>query len=68
MTQANGNGIESSTTPPTSPRAPRSGIALAGVTLAALFVHRTANGESVDDQARAALLRTILTHRAPSRR
>lgn len=64
MTQANGNGIESSTTPPTSPRAPRSGIALAGVTLAALFVHRTANGESVDDQARAALLRTILTHRA----
>jgi len=64
MTQTDANGTESSTSMPTSPRAPRSGIALAGVTLAALFVHRTANGESVNDQAQAALLRTVLTHRA----
>ena len=64
MTQTDANGTESLTSMPPSPRAPRSGIALAGVTLAALFVHRTANGESVNDQAQAALLRTVLTHRA----
>lgn len=39
-------------------------LALAGVVQAAALVHRTANGEGVDDALRIALLRTIPTHRA----
>jgi len=41
-------------------------LALAGVVQAALLVHRTANGESIDPKAEEALLHSIPTHRADS--
>jgi high frequency lysogenization protein len=41
-----------------------SAMALAGVVQVAALVHRTANGEGVDDDLRRAVLRTITTHQA----
>ena len=41
-------------------------LALAGIVQAAALVHRTANGEGVDDALRRTLLCTIPTHRAGS--
>lgn len=64
MTQADAKDTEPSSSGSAPPALSRSGVALAGVTLAALLVHRTASGEAVDDQARTALLRSVLTHRA----
>jgi high frequency lysogenization protein len=69
MTQPEGNGSSAGAPPPSpstsaSGGASRSGIALAGVTLAALLVDRTANGKPVDDRTRHALLRSVTTHRA----
>jgi high frequency lysogenization protein len=41
-------------------------LALAGVVQASALVHRTANGEGIDDALRRTLLRSIPTHQAES--
>lgn len=66
MTDSGAPGVPDARLPHPSERLPLSGLALSGVTLAAVLVQRTANGHPVDQTAIDTLLRAVPTHRAES--